>query len=380
MPELKVEETTLKNTEETGSALVPHKESPISVIPLEEITKSVALLKATLPDGAKMSREQLGAVAIDAMLTGTIPGRDVHYFESKGRLLKVDDFKLLIRWANEKEVMATGDPSAKFNDSYRDLTDEERISEKVFDGDVATYCTIISDRDMDKVGGWVRNGATFEQALALVGTTAIGVVRKGDNNIPKGWSAGQKARKLAQKATIRARYGQPSMDELAAFRRRWAKVATDQDWQQVDQSLPLEAQARLADLTAISREAQEAASKRTPEEREVALEERTNILRGPIEEIGIGDDEPVIHPDDDREVKEAAANRVSLGLIEEKIPWFSGPQSIEDAMLEEGWTFDDPDLVEKLDGYAHNAMDAEIQASEGEPSGQGSLFADNMPF
>jgi hypothetical protein len=131
------------------------------------------------------------------------------------KLGKSDDFKLLVRWANEKEQMMTGDPSATFKDNYRNLTDEERASEKVAPNDTAVFCTIISDRDMASVKGWRDAGASFQEAIDLCGTTAIGVVRAGDTKIPTGWSAGQKARKLAQKACIRARYGQPSMDELA---------------------------------------------------------------------------------------------------------------------------------------------------------------------
>lgn len=421
MSELKVKEITQQ-------ALQPYDESALGRIALDDITTSIDILKATIPGGEKMPRGVLGAIAQDSILTRTIPGREIHYVYYKDKktgemkLMKIDDYKLLVRWANEKEQMMSNDPSATIKDSYRSPTEEERQEEGLAVGDVAQYCTIISRRDYADIKE-MRNelDATFEEAISLVGTTAIGVVKANDNKIPSGWSRGQKARKLALKATIRFRYGQPSMDEMEAMRRRWAKRADPQDWAQVDQSLPFEAQARLANLTAIGREAQEAAVQRSPGERKVALEERTSILRGPVEEVGIGDDGPEENfaeaaekatkftneiiakalaveeaeiEDDEEEVTEAAAARISLGIIMTKIPWFQSKQAIKDAMVKENTNFSDPDLLQVLKSYASNQMDlaaakeedgrrranTEAAAREEYEAAQGNMFDDDGPY
>lgn len=379
--------------EEKGVAL--YDQSALGAVALTQITEAISILRHTLPDGANMTKEQLGAVAYDAVTTGTMPGREVHYFSYKDKktgtmkLGKVDDYKLLRRWGIEKEQMIAGDPSATVQEKYRDLTDEERTKEKVPPNATAVYCTLLSShRDKKEVKEWMATGATFEQALDLVGTTAVGVVKADDRKIPTGWTHGQKARKLAQKNAYRVRYGQPSMAEMTAMRRRWAEKATPEDWMQVEQSLPLEAQTRMARLLAANREwaAESEANPLTAEEHGIRLRKNADLIRGP-EEVGIGDDEPV----------ETLAELIDrqTSLILKTIPWFGDTSIIDDAMDKLGIDFDDPDLVTKLEAWGSTQADkvaaqeeegrrqanVEMAAREEYEAAQGNMFDnDGLPF
>lgn len=110
-------------------------------------------------------------------------------------------------------------------------------------------------------------------------------------------------------------------------------------------------------LEDISREAQEKVAKRTPEERKKALKERTNILRGEVEGVGIGDDEPLPQATEDD------FDFVITNVLKE-IPWFQDRLITAKTINKLDLAYDDPDLISKLRIYASNQMDAQAKADE----------------
>jgi 3-methyladenine DNA glycosylase/8-oxoguanine DNA glycosylase len=131
-------------------------------------------------------------------------------------------------------------------------------------------------------------------------------------------------------------------------------------------------------LTAISREAQTKAAERTPKERRSAIKERTNILRGEVEEVGIGDElERTRGPGQEKEQEPTAEElaedvaRINeleafAGEVISKIPYFQDRKEVYDAMYlvtgqaPEDWDLGDTHLAD-LGDYASREADARTE-------------------
>lgn len=340
-------------------ALTPIQDAPLAQISREQFETSVARLRAILPDGPKMNIGQLSAVAMHSLLTGTVPGTEVHYFLNGDKLCKVDDYKLLKRWALESERRRTGDPAVTLHESYTPLTDQETKAEGLQDGDVATWCDILSSHDRPEVKKWIDTGLSPAEALAFVGTRAIGVIKKSEiGNTPKGWSPMQKARKLALKAALRFKFGQPSVVELQQQMRAMARGdVVDADWEQVPTDLPPEAQARYAELTAVTRQVIEASAEMTAEDHEERLQDNTDLLRGQ-DQGAIGEDEP-----------EPTAEQRFLDDVCKAIPYFRHAAHVKNTMSKLGLAYDqssEDTLLDALDMHARKRADEKAAAAQPE--------------
>ncbi len=277
-------------------------EAPVQVINKDQITAAVGRMKAIVPDSGSMTTEQLTVIAQESILYRTVPGRDMHYFINKGKLQRVPDYKYLKNYATFKEQILSGDDATTLEDSYRPLSEAERVTHGVKDFQVAALCTITTERERRQfaleVKRWRDLGFEPQEALALtretygeLGTSAVGVV-KADVSAPAGWSPLQLAEKLAFKNAVNRKYGIPTADEMRGMAHRMAKRAMPEHWADVDPFEPLEVQAKLAQLEAMAEQAQEYDG--DPGER---LEENVTLLRGDDDE-GIGDNYIDITPTD----------------------------------------------------------------------------------
>lgn len=350
--------------------------SPIEAVNKDQMLAAVNRLMAVVPDGNKMTPEQLMVVAQQSILTRTLPGRDIHYFlDRNGNLKQSEDYKFLVAWAIQRERYLTGNPEATFEDSYHELTDQEKISEGVLPDDFAVYCTITTAKDREmfrqEVKGWLDLGLDPDKAVALaretlgnIGTRAIGVVNLEDaywkdNNgeynmkkskMPTGWSPRQKCRKLALKNAIHAKWGVPSVDDLQQMTRGMARVdTTAEDWQNTPVDVPAEEQARYAELEAMKRTAQ--AVNLTPDQHTERLEDNVIILRGD-EVDGIGDDWQDFSNNDFLDFAEK---------MMEAVPFFETSLQIEAALKKLELTYDPENedfLSNELAKFANNAADS----------------------
>ncbi len=341
-------------------------DAPLLAIAREDFVSAVDRLKAILPDGAKMSVGQLSAVAMHSILTGTLPGTDVHYFLNGDKLCKVDDYKLLKRWAIESERKRTGDQGATILENYALLTEGEADSEGLQPGDVACWCTIVGSHDQGQLKGWIDAGLSPREALELIGTKAIGVVKKGEA-APKGWSPMQKARKLALKSAIRFKYGQPSVPELQAQMRAMAHDATEADWQEVPADLPPDAQVRYASLVAQAGQVTTESAEMTTDQHRKRLSVNRQFLRGDSMNQAIGEDEPPMKPGDVYMTSEAAFYHQVL----EKIPYYRHVAHVRNTLVKLGLSYADlteDALMSELEAHAQLKADTE--------AGQPALFVE----
>lgn len=268
--------------------------APVEIVTREQVEATIAKIRVMVPDAAKMSESELKHIAQESILFRTIPGKDVHYFKnpSSGKLERVEDYKYLISFTENRERIISGDATLKIKYQSQPLTPEEKIREGVGQDDYAVKVIVTTTHDADafrrEVKAWMDLGLNVKDAMTAareamngeIGVTAVGVVRKGDNNIPKGWTPLQKAEKLGIKNAIHKRWGAPTVDELSAYVRGMAKLASGEDWQTVPVDLPAEAQARYADLNAIARDVAERSADMTIEQHEERLVTNVAILRG----------------------------------------------------------------------------------------------------
>lgn len=269
-------------------------QSPIEAADSDKVTAMANRVRTMIPDGKKLTGEQALTIAQLSILTRTLPGRDVHYFLDKNGNLKMsDDYKFLRAWATRREQFVTGDSASSFEEVYIELDQTAKIREGISPNDFATFCIITTKREREsfrrEVKGWLDLGFGTTEALRMarevlgnIGTRAVGVVNAndgiansyGDAKVPKGWSLMQKARKLAFKNAVHAKWGQPSIDDIQQMVRSMARVDTvDADWEEVPLDVSAEEKARYAELNAITREVTVSQS---PEERQ----ERVEVLRG----------------------------------------------------------------------------------------------------
>jgi len=296
--------TSLKDVAR-NSQLIPTTDAPVQIIDQSAITAVTERMKVIVPDAAQMTNYQLATIAQESILYRTVPGRDVHYFLNRGKLSRVLDYKYLKTFADFKEQMLSSDNSAVVEDTYRALSEQEKIAAGIPVEQIASECTLITQRERKvfaaEVRQWIDMGFSGKDALAIakdvtgdLGTRAIGAVAEKDKynnmNAPEGWSPLQKAEKLAFKNAVNRKYGQPTADEMAAMAYRMASRAMPEDWAKVDPTESREIQARYADLEASAREVKEIRAGRTDEENAAIFKKHNDLLHGNEDEIGIGDD------------------------------------------------------------------------------------------
>lgn len=193
------------------------------------------------------------AIALDAN-----PFRgEVYAFTSRGKLVLVDGYKLLVRWA--KRQMA-------YSERYERLTADE-----LPDADAIGHrCSILRDDARATLTDLVQAGATFAEAFEIAATSAVGVVVKADHSNrqpPKGWTWDQVARKRALKNALNLSHGAPSPREIAQG--SWIVddvVTIPADWHECTPEMSTHERERLAKLHARDRERQAQPDERTPEE------------------------------------------------------------------------------------------------------------------
>lgn len=294
--------------------LITLPESPIEAIPSEKVKAMTDRVKALIPDGPKLSPAQAITIAQLSILTRTLPGRDVHYFLDKhGNLKMSDDYKFLRAWATRREQFVSGSQTATFEDIYEELDEAAKIREGISSNDFAVFCTITTAREREnfrrEVKGWLDLGFNPDkavemarEALGTIGTRAIGVVNANDgrasgegesSRIPKGWSLMQKARKLAFKNAVHAKWGQPSIDDIQAMVKAMARGdVIDADWEEIPADVSAEEQSRYAELNAVARKVEEKSAEMTSAQHKERQAANVEIVRGPADEtIGESDKE-----------------------------------------------------------------------------------------
>lgn len=304
---MSVYKDTMTESNMNGLVVVGAPEAPIQQISKEEMILTIGRLEATLPNIGKLNNAEVMTIAQESLLFRTVPGRDMHYYSGPNGLVRIPDYKYLKNLATFKEQMLSGDDGATVDDKYHILTADEKDREGIKSQSFAARCTITtaSERKQfaDEVKMWLNTGLDSDTALKLaiqsfgeIGTKAVGVVdptekdRKGKAiQPPKGWSFMQLAEKLAFKNAVNRRYGQPTADEMAAMAHRMAQRAMPEHWRNVDPTLPIEAQAKTADLVAQVENIKAEAEVMTTNEHKERLVSNVSILRD-TDDVPIGED------------------------------------------------------------------------------------------
>lgn len=237
-----------------------NKQSLILAGEKEELIDLGNKMKALLPGGSKLSDTQAMSVGNYAALTRANPFRgEIYGYESKGQLVLVDGYKLLIRWAK------------KISDYDEDYGERLPPSvEGLGEADIGYRCKIMRHDRKAAIREYITMGATFKEAYALVANSAVGIVTANEikNAPPKGWSWDQVARKRALKNVLNQAYAMPSLEELA--RLNWdvdGQETVSEDWAAPDTYRSTEEAEAHARLAAQERERQEKVAAMDDEER-----------------------------------------------------------------------------------------------------------------
>ena len=260
----------------------------------EEIDQTAKRIQEMLP-GQKLSYENALSVAQYAKLTGLNPFRGEFYaYEARGRLVLVDGYKALTRWAREQ---------CAFTDSYEPLGEDEMPE----NGTYGYRCSILREDAIPILQALVKCGIDFQEAFDKAASTAVGVVTRADTasrEPPTGWTWDQVARKRALKNALNISHGAPDLHELA--RRSWNVNGTETieaDWEDVTATMSMEERERLAALTAQGRQHQAEQEPITAENAEEILSKNRAILHGDSEDADwdaetsdAGEEEPEPQP------------------------------------------------------------------------------------
>jgi len=295
--------------------LIVTQPAPIQQVDKSEITDMVNRIKTIVPGGDAMTVAQITVIAQESILYRTVPGRDVHYFLSRGNLQRVYDYKYLKNFANFKEQLLSGEQSATIEEQFRPLTEQEKITHGIEPDCIAALCTIKTPRERRAFAAEVKQYLEmgFDNDLAIklaketygeIGTSAVGVIdpneldRNGKKSEPPtGWSFMQLAEKLAFKNAINRKYGIPAADEMQALAYSMAQRAVPNDWKNVDPLVARDTQAKLANLTAVAREVKERDGSISPDARKEEMTRNVILMRGK-EENGIGLSEAEVFADE----------------------------------------------------------------------------------
>lgn len=234
-------------------------------------------MRSMMPGGDKLTLPQAMAAAQYAILVDANPfrGEIYAYPDKRGKLVLVDGYKLLVRWAKRQ---------AQYSERYERMGNlcapttsalpaESSATMHVPDGtmppdgqfllpasDVGFTCWILRNDALPLLKVLIEGGADYKEAFEIAATSAVGIIRRAEMwsarynkaiDPPKGWTWEQVARKRALKNTLNLSHGAPSPREIA--REGWIVGETKTipaDWEECTPEMPSEARARLAALTA----------------------------------------------------------------------------------------------------------------------------------
>ncbi len=257
----------------------------------EELTKMGHSINTLMPGGEALTKTQAISVANYSLLVGANPfrGEIYGYKDKNGKLVLVDGYKVLNRWA--KKI-------SEYDDTYSDRLPSG--VEGLEEGDIGYRITITRHDKRRGIEEYMKLGATFREALDIVSTHAVGIVLKKDMwstrwnkpiGPPTGWTWDAVARKRALKNGLNLAYAMPSLAELA--KETWVVEGVEtnpEDWAvEGTYNTPAESE-RHAQLSAEQREREETVGQMTDEERS----SRAAVINDATELMAEnGDDDPL---------------------------------------------------------------------------------------
>ena len=166
-------------------------------------------LATMLPNANEMSRSEIMMAAQYCRMMDLNPFRgEVYFYKNRGKVVVVDGYKSLVRWAQKKNA---------YSDRYDPLP--------LADDQVAHIrCWILRDDREQTLRDYVGMGASFKEAYAMAATFGDGSVSKSETvsrktgepiDPPVGWTWEQVARKRALKNALNLSHGAPSPREMA---------------------------------------------------------------------------------------------------------------------------------------------------------------------
>ena len=190
----------------------------------EAITALANRLTTMLP-GKLAPQEALLLAQYSAAMDANPFRGEVYAYQHRGKLVLVEGYKLLVRWARRQ---------CQFYERY----------ERVANGDdtippdaIAFRCRILRQDAISALAELTKAGVP--NAYEIVSSTAVGVVTLADRtskegkpiNPPTGWTWEEVARKRALKNALNRAYGSPSPREIAE--ESWMvedQITTPTDW------------------------------------------------------------------------------------------------------------------------------------------------------
>jgi hypothetical protein len=212
------------------------------------------------------------------------PWRGEVYFwrDYQGNPVYCEGYKILVRWAQDR---------CAYDERVEPLPLEE--------GEKYKFRTFILRHDKrEGIAFYKEMGANWREAFETVADWADGVVleketvKRNGNPIdpPKGWTWEQKARIRSLKAALRLSHGAPTLQELSAASYQVNGVLTKpEDWEGGEELTGYEA-SQLAKVKARDRVRSEAWAEMTEEEQQVKFKENVDLMRGPADFEGFGDE------------------------------------------------------------------------------------------
>jgi len=197
-------------TDQTNKALITQEkpDAPAEWGSREEVRALAERLRTMMP--GNLNQTQALALAQYSAVLDANPFRgEIYAFDSRGKLVLAEGYKLLVRWARRQ---------CNYSDRYEPVRDDG-----VPAGAIAFRCYILRDDAKDTLKMLVGAGADWRQAFDIAAQAAVGVVTKADMlnqkgqpiPPPKGWTWEQVAKKRALKNALNLAYGAPSPKEIA---------------------------------------------------------------------------------------------------------------------------------------------------------------------
>jgi hypothetical protein len=192
----------------------------------EQVDALARRLQALLP--GRLTRDESLTLAqyAAAMDANPFRGEIYAYTDHRGKLVLVEGYKLLVRWARRQ---------CNFSERYEPVKGEE-----LPEGAIGYKCRILRDDARATLSTLCTAGAPWDAAFEIVSQEAVGVVTQKDMTTsagkpmdpPTGWTWQEVARKRALKNALNRAYGAPSPKDIA--RESWmvGDIETSlEDWQ-----------------------------------------------------------------------------------------------------------------------------------------------------
>lgn len=198
----------------------------------EEVVALANRLKGMMP--GKLSTEEALLLAQYSAAMDANPFRgEIYAYESKGKMILVEGYKLLVRWARRQ---------CQFYERYERITND---TDDIPDDAIAFRCRILRDDAVNALARLTEAGVPF--AYEICSIEAVGVVTSADRTTrqgkpsppPKGWTWEDVARKRALKNALNRAYGAPSPREIAEETWKVEDTLTiPEDWTDVTPEMP----------------------------------------------------------------------------------------------------------------------------------------------